>query len=114
MNTCANKISCKPVPKCTLELVIGAVAANTNVIVKLKNLATGRIEKFPENSDGSGIVKIGLDDYELMCVGYSVQIFNEALTDQLFISVENESDQEIYFDVEDCNSETDSYTLSLK
>lgn len=76
--SCLTTLVTEPVNNCISLLTIGTISAlNQDVVVQLKNTATGRIDAFDATSSGAGLVIVDLSEFELLAnSAYMIRILN--------------------------------------
>jgi len=110
---CTTCLQSKPIPVCTEEIVIGTITDfATEVLVKIKNLSTSRVDYLTITSGGAGEITIAPANFPLMAHAYQITVVevDNPLTEKE-ITVDGEGGTCVEFIVEDGSVATTTLTL---
>lgn len=100
MSICENCTKAKDVFRCVTQINVGVAEADTDYIILLENMTTGRVDKFEVTSDGSGNISFR-PGFELACHVYQIKVVekNEFFTDVEFTVADATLTSCVYFNV---------------
>lgn len=112
---CSTCLQTKPIPMCVSAIIIGQISAiNTDVVVKLKNESTQRIDTINATSDNDGVVTVDVSGIEFMENHYTVSVHPAAdYSNDYDIAINGESSKCVDMGFEHCHELINEVELEI-
>lgn len=86
--SCSTCYQAAPIPRCTNQIKLGTIDANTDVIVKFRSSA-GRIDYIEATSDNSGVLYVSTADIELGEMAYEIIVIDATTNEAVEVTTDD-------------------------